>query len=79
MVLGLGAALAYAISSSSLRTLSIELFEYFECEHTAAASVDPMIMNPQICDRGGFERSLNPLSKILGYALIALYPVITLI
>ena len=74
VVLGVGAALAYAISSTSLRGLKVELLEYFECERTASLNSE----NPS-CDRGEFERFLNPSSKILGYSLIALYPVITLI
>ena len=74
VVLGLGAALAYAISSISLRGLRVELLEYFECERTA--SLEP---ESQTCDRGEFEGFLNPSSKTLGYCLIALYPVITLI
>ena len=74
VVLGLGAALAYAISSTSLRELKVELLDYFECERTA--SLEP---ESQSCDRGEFEKFLNPSSKILGYCLIALYPVITLI
>ena len=74
VVLGLGAALAYAISSTSLRGLKVELLDYFECERTASLTSED-----QSCDRGEFERFLNPSSKILGYSLVALYPVITLI
>ena len=74
MVLGLGATLSYAISSTSLRGLTVELLEYFECERTANLNSE----NPS-CDRGEFERLLNPSSKIFGHSMIALYPVITLI
>jgi hypothetical protein len=74
VVLGLGAALAYAISSVSLRGLKVELLDYFECERTASQEREG-----QSCDRGEFEEFLNAPSKILGYCLIALYPVITLI
>jgi hypothetical protein len=74
VVIGLGAALAYAISSVSLRGLKVELLDYFECERTANQGP-----KSQSCDRGEFERFLNPFSKILGYCLIALYPIITLI
>ena len=74
VVLGLGAALAYAISSTTLHGLKVELLEYFECERTA--SINPENLS---CDRGEFERFLNPSTKILGYSLVALYPVITLI
>ena len=74
VVLGLGAALSYAISSTSLRGLKVELLDYFECERTASLTSES-----QSCDRDEFERFLNPSSKILGYSLVALYPVITLI
>ena len=74
VVLGLGAALAYAISSVSLRGFKVELLDYFECERTASLN-----SASQSCDRGEFEDFLNAPSKILGYCLIALYPVITLV
>ena len=47
VVLGLGAALAYAISSTSLRGLKVELLDYFECEHTErTTSLEPEIEWP---------------------------------
>ena len=47
VVLGLGAALAYAISSISLRGLRVELLEYFECERTErTVSLEPEIECP---------------------------------
>ena len=74
VVLGLGAALALAISSTSLRGLKVELLDYFECERTANLN-----SASQSCNRGEFEDFLNAPSKILGYCLVSLYPVITLI
>ena len=74
VVIGLGASLAYAISSTSLRVLKSELTDYFECE-----SVRGGLNDDQSCDRSEFERHVNATSKILGYSLLALYPVITLI
>ena len=76
IILGLGASLAYAISSTSLRGLKVELLEYFECERTAGIN---SLSSQSLCDRSEFESFLNPSSKILGYGLVALYPVITLI
>ena len=71
-VLGLGATLAFAISSRSLDGIMSEVLDYFECELNG--------VNPdQPCERSGFERLLNPASKVIGYAALALYPVITLI
>ena len=72
VILGFGATLAYAISSSLLGDLRRELFDYFECEQCGVNS-------GQTCDRSGFERLTNPPLVTIGYSLLALYPVITLI
>ena len=71
-VLGLGASFSYVISSSYLNVLKSELTDYFECESGG-------LNDDQSCDRSEFERHVNATSKILGYSLLALYPVITLI
>ena len=73
-LLGLGASFSYAISSSYVNVLKNELMDYFECE-----SVRGGLNTDQSCDRSEFERHVNATSKILGYSLLALYPVITLI
>ena len=75
VVLGLGASIAYAIASASVRRLKPELLDYFECESTYDSSA---ISNQPLCDKSGYERYVSPASKIIGYSLLALYPVITL-
>ena len=72
MVLGLAATLAFAISSRSLDGIISEVLDYFECERSGVNSGES-------CDRSGFERLTNPEAKTLGYTVLALYPVITLI
>lgn len=73
VILGLGASLAYAISSVQLIGLNQELFNYFECECLGSNT------NQMPCDRRGYERFINPVLITVGYSLIALYPIITLI
>ena len=73
VILGLGATLAYAVSSASLGGLQSALLDYFECERCGVNSAE------QPCDRSGFERFTNPIMITIGYSLLALYPVITLI
>ena len=74
IILGLAGSLSYALSSAYLRGLKRELLDYFECER-----VRDVLNSDQLCDRSGYERFLNVVPKILGYSLLALYPVITLI
>ena len=71
VVLGLGASLAYVISSVNLRGLKIELSEYFECECLG-------VNFNQTCDISGYKGYINPPMLTIGYSLLALYPVITL-
>lgn len=73
VILGLGASLAFTISSAYLTSLQSELEEYFECEECG------IIDSSQICDRGQYERFINPVLITIGYSLFALYPVVTLI
>ena len=75
IVIGLAAPFAYAVSSANLRGLKRELFDYFECER-----VPDIVGSDQLqCDRSGYESFLNPTTKILGYNLVALFPVVNLI
>ena len=71
MILGLGASLAYSISSAFLDDLQRELSDYFECERCGVEAAQ--------CDRTGFERLTNPGLITVGYSLFVLYPVITLV
>lgn len=72
VILGLGASLAWSISSAFLEEHQRELFNYFECERCGVNS-------GQICDRNRFERLTNPPLITIGYSLFVLYPVITLV
>ena len=72
IILGLGAPLAFTISSVYLNGLQRELQDYFECE---GCGVD----SNQICDRSHYEKFVNPALITIGYSLFALYPVVTLI
>ena len=72
VILGLGASLAFTISSAYLNSLQNELQDYFECEECG-------IDSGQTCDRGQYERFINPALITIGYSLFALYPVVTLI
>ena len=72
VVIGLGACLAFALSSTILRDLQRELIDYFECERCSVNS-------GRMCERIGFERLTNPPLVTVGYSLLALYPVITLV
>ena len=72
VILGLGASLAWSISSAFLGDHQRELFDYFECERCGVDS-------GQMCDRSGFERLTNPPLITIGYSLFVLYPVITLV
>ena len=72
VVIGLGASLAFAISSTILEDLQRELIDYFECERCGVNS-------GRMCERIGFERLTNPPLVTVGYSLLALYPVITLV
>ena len=73
VILGLGASLAFAISSAYLTGLQNELQDYFECEECG------IIDSGQTCDRDRYERFINPALITIGYSLFALYPVVTLI
>ena len=72
VILGLGASLAYSISSAFLDDHQRELMDYFECELCGVNS-------GQVCDRSEFERFTNPPLITIGYSLFVLYPVITLV
>ena len=72
VILGLGASLTFTISSAYLNSLQNELQDYFECEECG-------IDSGQTCDRSQYERFINPALKTIGYSLLALYPVVTLI
>ena len=72
IILGLSANLAFVLSSISLRGLQKELLEYFGCE---CFGID----SSQVCDRNKLERFVNPVLLTIGYSLLALYPVITLL
>ena len=72
VILGLGASLAFTISSAFLTGLQNELQDYFECQE---CSID----SGQICNRDQYERFINPALITIGYSLFALYPVVTLI
>ena len=72
VILGLGASLAFSISSTYLTSLQNELQDYFECEECG-------IDSGQTCDRGQYERFINPALITIGYSLFALYPVVTLL
>ena len=72
IILGLGASLAFTISSAYLNSLQNELQDYFECEECG-------IDSGQTCDRSQYERFINPALITIGYSLFALYPVVTLI
>ena len=72
VILGLGASLAWSISSAFLDEHQRELFNYFECERCGISS-------GQMCDRSRFERLTNPSLITIGYSLFVLYPVITLV
>ena len=69
VVVGVGAPLAFVVSSVFLRELRTALSEYFECKFCGLEQ----------CDRNTFEQFLNPPLITMGYSLLALYPVITLI
>ena len=73
-ILGLVASIAYAVSSVNVRGLKVELMNYFECELVRSG-----LDTNQSCDRNEFEGFINAPSKVLGYSVLALYPVITLI
>ena len=68
VVVGLGAPLAYIVSSVFLRGLQKALSEYFECNLCGLEG-----------DKSHYEQFLNPPLITIGYSLLVLYPVITLI
>ena len=73
VILGLGTALGYSLSSAILDDLQRDLFDYFECERCGMTS-------GQIpCDRSGFEQYTNPPMVTIAYSLFHSYPLITLI
>ena len=72
VILGLGASLAYSISSAFLADLQRELMDYFECEHCGVNS-------GQMCHRSEFERLTNPPLITIGYSVFVLYPLVTLV
>lgn len=72
VILGLGASLAFTISSAFLTGLQNELQDYFECQECG-------IDSGQTCNRDQYERFINPALITIGYSLFALYPVVTLI
>ena len=74
ILIGLGATISYGIISSPLRQIDVELMQYFECERI------PLNYRPDIkCDRNGFERLTHPAGHIIGFGLVALYPMTTLV
>ena len=75
VILGLGASLAFSISSAFLTSLQNELQDYFECEECGIDSG----LHRSTCDRSQYERFINPALITIGYSLFALYPVVTLI
>ena len=72
MILGLGASLAYSISSAYLDDLQRELSDYFDCERCGVEAGTQ-------CNRSGFEMLTNPALITMGYSIFVLYPVITLV
>ena len=72
VILGLGASLAYSISSAFLSDHQRELMDYFECERCGVNS-------ERMCDRGGFETLTNPPLITIGYSVFVLYPLVTLV
>ena len=69
ILIGIGATVSYGIISSPLRQIDVELMQYFECECTP--------LNYTYCT--GFERLAHPAGHIIGFGLVALYPMTTLV
>jgi hypothetical protein len=72
VILGLGTALGYSLSSAILDDLQHDLLDYFECERCG-------VISGQTCDRSGFEQYTNPPMVTIAYSLFHAYPLITLI
>ena len=72
VILGIGTALGYSLSSAILDDLQRKLVDYFECERCG-------VISGQTCDRSGFERYTNPPMVTIAYSLFHAYPLITLI
>ena len=72
VILGIGTALEYSLSSAVLDDLQHKLMDYFECECCG-------VISGQTCNRIGFERYTNPPMVTIAYSLFHAYPLITLL
>ena len=77
VIISVGATISYALIASPLRQLDVELQQYFECERVPHSGGNSSTFGQ--CDRSGFERLTFPAGNIIGWGLVSLYPVATLI